>query len=553
MLLCAQIAQADDATNALPVVAPKVKTMAVFKNGLAFVFKTGETPLKDGWARMDQLPPAALGSLWLGTTSPSSPVTDVIAFKEKTSADADSVSLAELLAANPGRRVSITYLSGANPKTAIGLLLPSPAAHKPDENEIPPVASPEFRPNWPPNPDSAAPEIVLLRTTMPGGAETSLLALNLNSIQSVEIEGEADLHTKIEREMGRSKFHVAGNPAKAEITIAGLEKGIVWSPSYRINLADDKIAAIELEAVLADDQEDLENADVSFVVGYPNFMFADILSPISLRQSVAGFLQSLMSGSNDRNRAGAFANSMAQAVGYNAPNFGAAQDAGYSVTTAMPGEHNEDLYLYHKNGVTLKKGDRARYSILSTTAPYEHLYQWDVADTMESEQPGYRENESTKKEDLVWHVLRLKNTGKQPWTTAPAFTINDALPVAQDTLNYTPPGGSNTLKLTAATDVRAEQSQTESGRRQIEVARRQYDEVTVDGKLQVSNWKDKEITICVRKSLLGEVLDSPDGKATKVAHNLTAANSTSEISWEFKLPAGQSRDLTYRYKVLLNR
>jgi hypothetical protein len=158
-----------------------------------------------------------------------------------------------------------------------------------------------------------------------------------------------------------------------------------------------------------------------------------------------------------------------------------------------------------------------------------------------------------KPEDLVWHVLRLKNTGQQPWTTAPAFALNGALPVAQDTLAYTPPGGRSTLKLTVATDVRAEQNQTEAARRQISLAGRNYDEVTVDGKLRLTNWKSTEIAMLVRKSLVGEVLASADGKATKVARTLTSVNSTSEIEWEFKLPAGKTRELTYQYKVLLNR
>jgi hypothetical protein len=57
----------------------------------------------------------------------------------------------------------------------------------------------------------------------------------------------------------------------------------------------------------------------------------------------------------------------------------------------------------------------------------------------------------------------------------------------------------------------------------------------------------------VRKSLVGEVLESPDGKASKVARNLTAVNSSSEIEWEFKLAAGQARELAYQYKVLLRR
>ena len=280
MIAGANLSNADDNAGALPLVAPTVKSLAAFKNGIAFVFKTADTPLKDGWARMDQLPPAALGSLWIGTTSQSGPVTDVIAYKEKVTNDADSVSLAELLAANVGRQVSITYLSGANPKTADGALLAAPAARKTNEDEIAPLASAAYA--YRPAPEPVRPEIALIRGTKAGGAGTVLLALNLSSIQSVEIAGDSKLTTKIEREMARTKIQVGGKPAHAEITVACLEKGIVWSPSYRINLASDTNAALELEAVLADDSEDLDNADVSFVVGYPNFLFAEILSPMSL-------------------------------------------------------------------------------------------------------------------------------------------------------------------------------------------------------------------------------------------------------------------------------
>jgi len=61
------------------------------------------------------------------------------------------------------------------------------------------------------------------------------------------------------------------------------------------------------------------------------------------------------------------------------------------------------------------------------------------------------------------------------------------------------------------------------------------------------------VSMLVRKSLVGEVLESADSKVTKVARNLTAVNPSSEIEWEFKLPAGKDRELTYQYKVLLAR
>ncbi len=550
VLAGATFARADDKTEALPVVAPKVKSLAAFKNGLAFVFKSADTPLKNGWARMDQLPPAALATLWIGTTSKSGPVTDVIAYKEKVAADADSVNLAELLAANTGRQVTLTYLAGSSLKTAAGVLLAAPAAHKADEDEIPPSPPPPYSYGWRPAPEPARPEIVLLRGANATGSETVLLAINLNSIQSAEISGSANLRTKLDHEVARAKIHVGGEPSHAEITLACLEKGVIWSPSYRIGLSDDTNAAIELDAVLADDQEDLDNAEVSFVVGYPHFLFADVLSPISLQQSVAGFVQALMSG-GEHGRGGPFANVMAQSVAYNTPV--GAPEAGYSIGAGTPGEQNEDLYLYKKTGVTLKKGDRARFSIFSATAPCEHIYQWEVGDAMNVDENANRTGQKAKPEDFVWHNLRLKNTGKQPWTTAPAFAANGELPLAQDTLSYTPPGGRGTLKLTVATDVRAEQSQTEKARRQINLGGYNYDEVAVDGKLRLSNGKNKEIAMLVRKSLVGEVLEAPDGQTSKTARNLTAVNANSDIQWEFKLGAGQARELTYQYKVLLRR
>jgi hypothetical protein len=57
----------------------------------------------------------------------------------------------------------------------------------------------------------------------------------------------------------------------------------------------------------------------------------------------------------------------------------------------------------------------------------------------------------------------------------------------------------------------------------------------------------------VRKSLVGEVFESPDGRVAKVARNLTSVNPNSEVEWEFKLAAGKDRELTCQYKVLLSR
>ena len=132
--------------------------------------------------------------------------------------------------------------------------------------------------------------------------------------------------------------------------------------------------------------------------------------------------------------------------------------------------------------------------------------------------------------------------------------MDDHVPLAQDVLKYTPPGAKNSLRLTVAVGVRAEQAQIESGRRQTTIGGYLYDEVTVEGTLTLSNHKQEEIRMTVRKSLVGEVMSAKEnGKITRVARALTSVNPNSEIEWEFALAPNANRELGYQYKVLIRR
>jgi hypothetical protein len=256
---------------------------------------------------------------------------------------------------------------------------------------------------------------------------------------------------------------------------------------------------------------------------------------------------------------------VSQSVGYSWPFEGRPNDrssagwspeAAYSATQPMPGESNEDLYFYRQANVTLKKGDRVRYTVFTGKAPYEHIYEWLVPDDSRIDWRGYRQDDRSAEQtpNQVWHSLRLENRTEQPWTTAPAFTVNGPMPVAQDTLKYTPPGGKNTLKLTVATDVRADQVQTEASREMVKIGYTEYDLINVDGKLIIKNLKPASIRMNVKKQLTGEVLTTgQDGKSRKVAESLAAVNPRSEIEWEFDLASGAEKELTYKYKVLIRR
>jgi hypothetical protein len=81
-----------------------------------------------------------------------------------------------------------------------------------------------------------------------------------------------------------------------------------------------------------------------------------------------------------------------------------------------------------------------------------------------------------------------------------------------------------------------------------------YDEVVVNGKLTIKNWKRKAVKVNVKKSLIGDVKEAgQEGKVTKVVRTLTALNPTTEIEWEFDLDPGQEKELTYQYKALIHR
>lgn len=527
--------------SALPEARTKVRSLAAFKNGLGFVFRTGETQLQDGWAMIEPVPPAVLGTYWVGTTNPQARVTQVVSFNNQERRPANAVSFGELLAANVGKEVTIVYAPTSEAQTIRGTVIAFPK----HASEAPSAPGSFVR-----NPPPDTSQIVLLKTS-----DGQTLALDKTFIRQVTLPGGSAFDLYRDVDIPRAKIQVSGGEKKAEIALSYIEKGINWSPGYLVDISDPKEASITLEAVLASDAEDLENTDVYFVVGFPNFAFADTITPLALQQSITELMQSLSRGPGSP-AFGQLANVMRQSMGYG----GYADETQtpiYSAGVSMAGEANEDLFTYQQKNVTLKKGDRARYTVFTTKAPYEHVYEWEIPDSMNIDDRGHRRSDSgpsTQDQAPVWHALRLVNKSKERWTTAPALTMRNNMPVAQDTLRYTPPGGRISLKLTATTDIKADQTQTEVSRTPVEIVRRTFDDVVVSGKLVVKNLKAETVKMHVTKSVVGEVKSSGQlSKVTRVAKKLDAYNPTSEIEWEFDLPAGQERELTYEYRVYISR
>jgi hypothetical protein len=228
----------------------------------------------------------------------------------------------------------------------------------------------------------------------------------------------------------------------------------------------------------------------------------------------------------------------------------------YSAIPGLEGGYEEDLFLYNKQGVTLKKDERASYLVFSDRVEYKHVYEWEVPDLSSGDQSDYNDNNGNQTREQVWHSLRLTNSTQYPWTTAPAMAVRDSKPMAQDMITYTPKGGKVNLKLTVASDVKTDRQEYETDRqRDVSLYGYSYDLVTVKGELIVKNNKTSAITLDIRKLITGEVLSaSQDGKIKKLAEGISRrrANSSSIITWEVPVGAGAEAKLTYSYKIYVS-
>lgn len=555
-------------SGAAPESELKPVAVAAFKNGLAFVVRQGDVPLEGGTGKIAPIPAATLGSLWIAPNDAKVTLDEVVAYRYKVAGEQSLTTLADLLLANAGKVVTLGY---GNQKEYTGEIVgfreSAPSTERASAMAV--AAEPErlvpesllsaerastavFE-TASPQPKRVVPEFLLLKV------EGKLLALSLRNVTQVALPADPVLLIKKEEERKALRFKLKGAAGHANLTMGYLENGFGWTPSYLVSLQDDKTALVTMQAVVIDDAEDLKDADVFFVVGVPNFAYAHIPSPMALEQTLLDFIQA--ANRRDDGTLGRLTPNalMAQnAVAMETDQLAAGSPGFETAVEELRGAPEEDLFLYTRSGVTLAKGERATYNVFSGSVNYEHIYQWEVQDTPRVDGFGNVQNyQNAPRSDQaernnIWHALRLKNSSKFPWTSAPALVISGTKPVSQDTLPYTPKGAASNLKLTIATDIRSSHDEREVARQQ-NVARRRgynYDEVTVEGTLKIKNYKTKDVRLSITKTLRGSVeSQSDDGKAEKLGEAISVDNPMSRLTWEITLKAGEERSITYRYKV----
>ncbi len=516
--------------------------VAAFKNGLAFVVKQGDVHLEAGRGTLEPVPDATLGSLWLAPNDAGASLDELVAHRYKVLSQEDMTVLTDVLLANAGKVATIV---DNNLKEYTGEIVGFRQAEKlGDGSTITPNPS-EPQPH-------VRPEFLLLKS------DGRLMAISFPYVVRVILPADSILQRPQEVERKALQFKLKGVTGHANLTMGYLEHGLGWTPSYLVSLQDDKKAQITMQAVLVNDAEDLKGTDLFFVVGVPNFAYSNVPSPMALQQSLLDFMQTAARRDNMKD---AYSNAITgqTVVGASTEMVEVTPPSLATSVEELQGAQEEDLFLYSRKDVTLARGARATYNVFSDTVNYEHIYEWNLEDQPRVDGFGNPQNNSYSRpeqftKDNIWHSLRLKNTTKFPWTSAPALVISGTKPLSQDTLPYTSKSASSNLKLTIATDIRASHEENEV-ERQRDVQRRRgytYDQVTVEGKLTIKNYKSKSVRLSIADRVRGGVESQTDnGKSDKLAEAIAVDNPLTRMTWEVTLQAGEEKVITYRYKVWL--
>ncbi len=360
----------------------------------------------------------------------------------------------------------------------------------------------------------------------------------------------------------------AGKPV--DITLMYFTPGMRWVPTYRLSGDLVDAAAMSLQAEVLNELEDFEDVALDLVVGVPNFRFSGVVSPLSLERQLRNALRQAAPQIMGHGSAMSNAAFTQRASEYRGPHHTNAPDAGGSAAIDLPEElaatGEQDLFVYSVPGFTLRRGGRATLPLWQAEAPIEHVYTLDLPVVRHPRHGGMMSTRSAHGSSRVdspmrlmttkvWHQLDLANRSEVPWTTGAAMIMRGHVPIGQDLLTYTPPGGRTLLPMTVAVNVRASLTERETDRQANALTwdHNQYALITKEGTVTVTNYTEETITLRINTSVPGKVTEASDDGAIVIddyhpsdwSRSGYGINNHSDVTWDLELEPGETITRTY--------
>jgi hypothetical protein len=522
----------------------EIQKLTLFKNGLGFIVSTATLPENTKTVRIGQLPVPSFGTFWVGYPKEVK-MQGLLTSMEDVERNVPAQNIGQLVQANAGRRVTVHTADRDFEGIVMAAAAPEGAPLLPSPYFMSPRASDPYNSDQRPAPQA---DILMIKT------EKGTVALNRGSVLRAEF-ADPPIATVPFRTKSPSLRMQLEKPAGGEkVTVSCLVHGVTWVPGYMIDLSDPKTAKFSAHAEVINEMADVDHVSLQLVTGFPNLKFGEILSPVSMSQTLADFLRSLSGGGGGQggNRS-MLMNQVAVVSQQERDDEGlSALVPGYS--TATEGLVAEDLFFYPVKDFSLKKDETAWIPLFTAEMPYKHIYTWKIADFLD-ENDHYRaeaEPAGRRKAEEVWHSCRLVNSLSMPLTTASAEFVADGEFTGQDVCYYTAPRTETTIRINKALNILADQAESEVERKRDAsvIHGYHYDLVKIRGELNIRNKIGKTVGVEITKELSGEVLETvPMAGDIKTARGLKQVNTKHILTWLVELNPGEDKIVTYQYQV----
>lgn len=490
----------------------KTKSISIFKNGQSFVIKEGTVPTENKKYTLKEVPNALFGTLWFnGVSSKIQQITSKQDSVKKT-LEQNADNFPKLLFANKGQVVTITT---SDDKVYNGKL---EGLESPDS----PIITIQSDAKW--------------------------YTIATSSIKNIEFASKPQMVGKLNQYEQKLVINVYFEGAgKQQMEMMYLQNGLSWTPTYLLELISDSKARIKFQAEISNDTEDIQNVDISLVVGVPNFKFANMPATLT------SFSGSTISNGNYYKKEAQFSNAL---MGQMFDEKVAERDVS-SVSVNSESEATGDFYFYKIKNLTIPKNGRGVYPVFDDIIDIKHIYEC----TLTPDRGRNANYNSLYAFDPVmanvYHTIEVNNKTKNPFTTGSVMVMDQKTqrPLVEDLLKYTPINQSSTVKLTTSSDIRVKEQDkivnSEKEDKTINGYKVTYLQVSMESEVIISNNKKEEIEMSLKKTLEGKIekasIKYSDRQVPNTNGDSYNLNPIDYIDFNIKLKAGETYKFTYSY------
>ncbi|MBC8063633.1 MAG: hypothetical protein H7Y17_02290 [Chlorobia bacterium] len=194
----------------------------------------------------------------------------------------------------------------------------------------------------------------------------------------------------------------------------------------------------------------------------------------------------------------------------------------------------ESIYAYSLGELTLARGARLTKALFQQSTTVESLIKWEA---MWSEA------------DVVTSVLRVKNTGLQPWTNGPVFIVRENVPLSQVEMPFTSPGKTADLSTGKVQDVIVQRLEREVSRDVINdprSANAKVSQLVSEFRFSLENGRAETTTAELVARVPGDILESADAVIEKLPLLQSVYNRFNEVKWRVTLQPGEKKELVLK-------